>query len=175
MTTELILTAREFAFAHHGEAEWTARMGQHLASVVRFTKIGGGSTAMLAAAWLHDVVEDTAATLAEVEAEFGSEISQLVDGLTDPPHFAALELGFRKERQAARIATLPTPVHVIKVADQTANVAEIAVRPPAHWTHEKAMVYAAGAQHIVSATRGVPEVLYVEFARAFQAARVAHE
>lgn len=31
---------------------------------------------------LHDTVEDTTATLEQIEQEFGSEISQLVDGVT---------------------------------------------------------------------------------------------
>lgn len=174
MTTEIIFAAREFAFRHHGEAEWTHRMGQHLASVARFTKIAGGTVPMLAAAWLHDVVEDTDATVTDIENAFGAHVANIVLGLTDPPHFAPLELAVRKELQTKRIATLGPEVQLIKVADQTANVAEIAVRPPAHWTAEKSLVYAAGAKQIVNATTGVPAVLLNEFAIAYNAVRAAH-
>ena len=38
---------------------------------------------MIAAAWLHDVVEDTPATLFEVEKEFGKGVASLVENLTD--------------------------------------------------------------------------------------------
>lgn len=174
MKTNVVLAAREFAFTHHGLAQWDARMGQHLAMVARFTKLAGGTSAMLATAWLHDVVEDTAATLDAVEAEFGVEIREMVDGLTDPLHYRELNLGFRKQLQAKRITKLPVQVQTIKVADQTANVAEIAVRPPARWTPEKALLYVEGGKQIVEATYGVPEVLLAEFAKAYDAACAAH-
>src|SRR5688572_2066454 len=38
---------------------------------------------MIAAALLHDVVEDTPVTLAQIEAEFGPVVADLVDWLTD--------------------------------------------------------------------------------------------
>jgi hypothetical protein len=38
---------------------------------------------MIAAAWLHDVVEDTPATVGEIERAFGRGVADLVDGLTD--------------------------------------------------------------------------------------------
>lgn len=38
---------------------------------------------MICAAWLHDVVEDTPVTLEDVHREFGNEIAELVDDLTD--------------------------------------------------------------------------------------------
>lgn len=52
---------------------------------------------MIAAAWLHDVVEDTAVTLEDIQQEFGSEVATLVAGLTD---VSRLEDGNRKVRKA---------------------------------------------------------------------------
>lgn len=53
--------------------------------------------AMLAAAWLHDVVEDTEVTIELIEEVFGAEVALLVAGLTD---VSRLEDGNRKVRKA---------------------------------------------------------------------------
>lgn len=50
-----------------------------VASIVAFY---GGDEAMICSSLLHDVVEDTHFSLQEVEAEFGSEVAQIVDALT---------------------------------------------------------------------------------------------
>lgn len=52
---------------------------------------------MIAAAWLHDVVEDTAITIEEIQYEFGTEVAMLVSGLTD---ISRPEDGNRKVRKA---------------------------------------------------------------------------
>ena len=52
---------------------------------------------MIAAAWLHDVVEDTAVTIDLIQHEFGLEVAELVAGLTD---ISRLEDGNREIRKA---------------------------------------------------------------------------
>ena len=54
---------------------------------------------MIAAAYLHDVVEDTPVTIAEIESEFGSTISGLVGWLTD---VSAPSDGNRRSRMRLR-------------------------------------------------------------------------
>lgn len=53
-------------------------------------------TVTVAAGLLHDVVEDTRVTIADVEAEFGPEIAQIVDGVTKIGH---LPVNSSQERQ----------------------------------------------------------------------------
>ena len=42
----------------------------------------GLDTESLCGALLHDVVEDTSVTLAEIESQFGADVARLVDGVT---------------------------------------------------------------------------------------------
>jgi len=75
--------------------------------------------AVLVACPLHDVIEDTAVTLADVKMRYGSRVAALVDAVSDP-------IGYknRKERKAAaypRIKAVPSAT-VLKLADRIANV-----------------------------------------------------
>jgi (p)ppGpp synthase/HD superfamily hydrolase len=73
---------------------------------------------MLAAAWLHDTVEDTGTSIEKVREKFGEDIAELVAAVTSEPGRN------RKERNAA---TYPKIVkllraRVLKLADRIANV-----------------------------------------------------
>ncbi|HVN64807.1 MAG TPA: HD domain-containing protein, partial [Candidatus Binataceae bacterium] len=74
---------------------------------------------------LHDVVEDTAASLAEVESEFGPEIAQLVDGVTK---VSKITFQSREEKQAENfrkmIIAMAQDIRVvlIKLADRLHNM-----------------------------------------------------
>ncbi|HZY31785.1 MAG TPA: HD domain-containing protein, partial [Candidatus Methylomirabilis sp.] len=75
----------------------------------------------LAAGLLHDVVEDTHASLEEVKQAFGSEIGDLVDGLTK---ISKLHFGSRVEHQAESLRKMVLAmskdirVILIKLADR---------------------------------------------------------
>ena len=85
-----------------------------------------------AAGLLHDVVEDTEVTLAELEAEFGPVIAQIVDGVTklDRLHFSS-----REAQQAATVRKMLVAmakdwrVLVIKLADRLHNMQTLSVMP----------------------------------------------
>src|SRR4029077_6016501 len=55
---------------------------------------------------LHDVFEDTSATLEEIRKEFGDEVARCVDGVTK---LSKLDLASREERQAERGPEKPLP------------------------------------------------------------------
>ncbi|MEN0649930.1 bifunctional (p)ppGpp synthetase/guanosine-3',5'-bis(diphosphate) 3'-pyrophosphohydrolase [Caldifermentibacillus hisashii] len=82
--TELVRHAYEFAEqAHHNQIR---KSGEpyiiHPIQVVGILADLKMDPATLAAGFLHDVVEDTDITLAQIEEEFGQEIAMLVDGVT---------------------------------------------------------------------------------------------
>lgn len=77
-------------------------------------------------ALLHDAVEDTHLTLAQIEGAFGAHVSDCVALVTDPPGKDRRE---RKEAAHAKLAAIGDGHHdalVVKVADRLCNVAACA-------------------------------------------------
>ncbi|HWO16797.1 MAG TPA: bifunctional (p)ppGpp synthetase/guanosine-3',5'-bis(diphosphate) 3'-pyrophosphohydrolase, partial [Solirubrobacterales bacterium] len=89
-------------------------------------------TETLCAALLHDTVEDTSASLDDVRAEFGEEITQLVDGVTK---LTGITFESRDERQAENyrkmMVAMATDVRVIliKLADRLHNMRTLGALP----------------------------------------------
>jgi len=80
---------------------------------------------MVAAAWLHDTVEDTTATIEDIEREFGSDVSGMVADLTD---ICTLTDGNRKVRKAKErdhTAKASARAKTIKLADIIDNIRSI--------------------------------------------------
>ncbi len=92
----------------------------------------GMDSATLAAALLHDTVEDTDVTLDEIADEFGDEVAALIDGVTK---LDRLKFSTREEAQAATIRKMAIAmakdirVLLIKLADRLHNVRTLAPLP----------------------------------------------
>jgi guanosine-3',5'-bis(diphosphate) 3'-pyrophosphohydrolase len=88
----------------------------------------------LAGALLHDAVEDTSVTLADLQTRFGPDVAAIVDGVTK---LDRLEFDSREEQQAATMRKMlvamakDVRVLLIKLADRLHNMRTIASLPEA--------------------------------------------
>ncbi len=79
----------------------------------------------LAAAWLHDTVEDTDTTLADIESHFGPEVARLVEMLTNPPTPEEMNRAQRKRLHFQHTAHACSRAQTIKLADIIDNTREL--------------------------------------------------
>jgi len=112
--------------AHHGQ---TRKSGEayitHPVAVAMILADLGLDSGSLVTALLHDTVEDTSTTLKEVRSAFGSEIAELVDGVTK---LTQLELSSEDTRQAENFRKLLLAISkdirvlLVKLADRLHNM-----------------------------------------------------
>jgi GTP pyrophosphokinase len=123
----LVCRAFEFAYClHRGQIRASGEPYiSHPIEVASLLRELGGSGAMLAAGFLHDVVEDTDVTLEEIERNFGVEVRTLVEGVTKLSKF---NFSSKTERQAENFRRMflamaqDIRVIVVKLADRLHNM-----------------------------------------------------
>ena len=96
------------------------------------SEIGLDSTS-IAAALLHDVVEDTDYTLADIEQMFGEAVARIVDGLTKISHLSTdKNNSLQAENFRKMLLTLNEDIRVIiiKIADRLHNMQTMGAMPP---------------------------------------------
>lgn len=131
---DLVDRARRFAERAHGAIGHRRKYSgqpyaEHLARVAECVARVTGDPSVVAAAWLHDVVEDTPATLSDVEHAFGPRVAELVRALTDVDH-AYGNRATRKAADRARLAQAPGAAQTVKLADLIDNAVDIAQNDP---------------------------------------------
>lgn len=84
---------------------------------------------MLTAALLHDTVEDTNCTPAEIAEKFGDTVARYVDALSLEPKGRATRRE-RYARYAQRIRNAPIDVQLIKICDMWDNIGDIRMHDP---------------------------------------------
>ena len=141
MNMDILEKARAFAAEKHKDKRRKYSdqpYFNHLQSVANRIQ-GNGTTdpTVLAAAYLHDTVEDTDTSMKEVIEEFGADIAELVYWLTDAEH------GNREARNLIsswRLARAPMQAKIIKFADIIDNAISISEHDPGFfkiWAAEK--------------------------------------
>ncbi|MEK7109090.1 MAG: HD domain-containing protein [Patescibacteria group bacterium] len=171
---ELIEKAKSFAFrAHEGHTRNDKDNNPYIVhpeEVAGLVAQSGGSAQEVAAAWLHDTVEDTPTTIEDIRREFGEEVATIVHGLTDLPEFEALPLAERKAKQAERVRTESVSVRRIKLADQSSNVKTVGAKVFLDMQGDRALAYVRGAKSIADECKGISPFLDSLFQERYEAA-----
>ncbi len=125
MDRPFLQKAREFAIQSHGEQKYGVypyeiHLGNVVSVLLRFGVVPDSerNVNLIAAAWLHDVLEDTPVTYKEIEEAFNPQVAQIVFAVTDEPGATRKE---RKEKTYVKLAENPSGV-IVKLADRIANV-----------------------------------------------------
>jgi guanosine-3',5'-bis(diphosphate) 3'-pyrophosphohydrolase len=106
---------------------------------------------VLAAAILHDTIEDTETTPDELRGAFGAVVADVVQEVTD---VTWLRKRARKKLQVARAARSSRRARLIKLADKICNLRDIKAHPPRDWPPERQREYFDWAKSVVDEIRG---------------------
>ena len=113
-------------------------------------------TTTLIAALLHDTIEDTDTTAAELEARFGSEVGRLVEEMSDDKSLPWEE---RKRLQIENVADASSRAKLIKLADKISNVQDVIQSPPRGWSVARRRQYLDWSAQVIAGCRGTNRAL----------------
>ena len=126
----LVNHARIFATAAHAAVGQRRKYTEepyivHPAEVAGIVATVEHTSEMLAAAWLHDVLEDTDVTYDLLYEEFGAAVANLVHWLTDVSRPTDGNRAARKALDREHLSRAPAAAQTIKVADMISNSVSI--------------------------------------------------
>ncbi|GAB7550703.1 hypothetical protein NRB_01970 [Novosphingobium sp. 11B] len=154
----LISKALAFATDAHGSINHVRKYTgepyiHHPIEVMEIVRTVPHTDEMLAAALLHDTIEDTPVTREDIEREFGEEVAVLVMELTDQCHEG--NRATRKAAEAARLGTISPGAQTVKLADFISNTRSIVAGDPGF-----ARVYLREKLRVLAVMRAGDTTLY---------------
>jgi len=164
-----VFISKAFQFAaqkHKGQERKDSNSSpyiDHPVSVAQvLAEVGGiDDPQILAAALLHDTLEDTETTLEELEANFGKKVGRIVEEVTDDK---SLPKGERKKRQIQHAAMLSPEAVLIKLGDKISNVIDVTNSPPTKWSLIRRKEYLDWAVAVIDNCPKVNDALEKHFA-----------
>jgi len=164
--TRLLVEAAAFAATKHRDQRRKDAAASpyinHPLELARILAVEGGvsDAQTLAAALLHDTIEDTQTTFEELKERFGAVIADTVAEVTDDNRLPKAE---RKRLQVLHAPRLTKRAKLVKLADKLANIRDMADAPPADWSLERRLEYFAWAARVVAGLRGTNAKLEAAF------------
>ncbi len=126
---------------------------------------GGVSDAgVIAAALLHDTIEDTETHAREIAHEFGEEICAVVLEVSDDTRLDKVD---RKRLQIERSAQASHSARLVKLADKICNLRDMLTNPPATWDLSRRREYFDWAKQVVDQLRATNPRLETIFDRVY--------
>jgi hypothetical protein len=132
---DLIERAKTFATGAHQRIDHRRKYSGlsydvHLVAVAGIVASVTDDAPTIAAAWLHDAVEDTPVTLDELQREFGDEVAALVGQLTDISLASHGNRAARKDIDRRHLAAASPRAKTVKLADLIDNCEDITKHDP---------------------------------------------
>ena len=173
MRSELALLLKALAFAAHKHRDQRRKdpaASPYINHPIALAEVlaGEGGVAdveVLAAALLHDTIEDTATSHEELVNAFGSRVARIVAEVTDDK---ALSKSERKRLQVEHAAHLSPEAKLVKLADKICNLRDIRSSPPVGWSRKRKGEYYEWAKEVVDGVRGVSHALERAFDREYR-------
>jgi (p)ppGpp synthase/HD superfamily hydrolase len=165
-----ILAAARFAAEKHAHQK---RKGQnqepyfnHLIEVAELIASSSSTIdpELIMAGFLHDTVEDTGVTLAELEQRFGPDVASLVAEVTDDK---SLPKETRKHLQVENAYKKSSRAQTLKLADKISNLRSILSSPPVGWSLERQRQYFEWARQVVDGLTSPNPLLKKEFEKTY--------
>jgi len=126
----------------------------HLISAARILVEEGQVTdeELIVAAILHDTIEDTETSYAELETRFGRAVADIVNEVTDDTSLRKAE---RKLLQEQRAPAASSRAKQLMIADKISNILDIMHHPPSGWSLERRQEYIAWSGRVVAGCRDI--------------------
>jgi (p)ppGpp synthase/HD superfamily hydrolase len=165
-----ILAAAQFAAGKHAQQKRKGAGGEpyinHLIEVAGLIASSSDAldTELVMAAFLHDTVEDTSVTLAELEERFGANVAGLVAEVTDDK---SLSKETRKVLQVQSAPQKSERAQTLKLADKISNLRSILLSPPVGWSLERKRQYFEWARDVVAGLTTPNRILKSEFEKTY--------
>lgn len=162
----LILKAAEFAARKHRDQRRKDKsaspyINHPIALAEVLSRVGGiTSPDVLAAALLHDTLEDTKTNRAELKRAFGPHITKIVEEVTDNKRLPKQR---RKDLQVEHAAHSSKGAKLVKLADKISNLSDMATNPPAGWSLQRKREYFDWAKRVIDQVRGTNSKLERRF------------
>jgi guanosine-3',5'-bis(diphosphate) 3'-pyrophosphohydrolase len=166
---DLVLKATAFAAHKHRNqrrknAEKTPYINHPIRVAQVLTVVGVDDPVVLAAALLHDTIEDTDTSYDEVVAEFGVEVADVVKEVTDNKSLPKAE---RKRLQVENAPHKSTRAKLVKLADKFDNLSDLSQEAPQGWSDEIVRGYFVWSSKVVDGLRGTNSHLESQLDRIF--------
>lgn len=168
-TVARLRQAADYADTHHGDQQRPtgAPYREHLLEALEVLVRGARVTdpEILCAAVLHDVVEDTDRTVADVRADFGPRVAELVGWVTIPEPGPGQDKASVKEEYLRGLPDVPRDARLVKLADRASNAQTLRNLPEAR----RRAYYVQTVEYIVPLAAGEPWFAdwYAAWAEAF--------